>query len=347
MRFLSGVAVALVIGACGGHVSAGATDASTDGVPPDTTPPSNVTRTFALRQIFLGDTTRDGTPRSDAWKAYGLDLDGKTTAASSTGVCARAPGAPSNYQVDGIGGIDNAFGAVIVPLLQSAASLSGLSSAVTDLYQSGTLTLQVSTKGLTESLLQTSVGLTGGLFPSRGYQTSPSDPQFPGFGAATDWPVPIESVTDGASLASGPKVAFGNAGITHGTFVGSGLDLPLRLAFGTFELSLVVHHATLLFARAAKGAASDGTIAGVLDTEEVVAAFKKEGGRIAKSLCGAQFDGLALQIRQAADIMRDLTNVSGTSCNGISIGVGFEAMEIANPTRVTNIPDPVAPDPCF
>jgi hypothetical protein len=62
-------------------------------------------------------------------------------------------------------------------------------------------------------------------------------------------------------------------------------------------------------------------------------------------LCGTAADGLAQTIQQTQDILDDGSNRLGPSCDAISIGIGFNAVQIANPTKV--IPDPVAPpDPC-
>jgi len=41
----------------------------------------------------------------------------------------------------------------------------------------------------------------------------------------------------------------------------------------------------------------------------------------------------------------DGTNVPGQTCNGISVGIGFDAKRIANPTKVV-APPPPPPNPC-
>ncbi len=51
---------------------------------------------------------------------------------------------------------------------------------------------------------------------------------------------------------------------------------------------------------------------------------------------------------QSADIVFQngkITNSANVACNAISIGIGFDAVEIAPPSSVAP-PSPPAPDPC-
>src|SRR5512142_711378 len=126
MRWLAGVALTLL--ACGGTTTdiADGGDASIDakkegGVPtkpppPDSGTPTTVTATYALQTIFLGEADRNGNPSTTAWKDYGFNLDGLQTIKSSTDVCTLQPGAPTMNQADGNNGIDNAWGATLLPI---------------------------------------------------------------------------------------------------------------------------------------------------------------------------------------------------------------------------------------
>jgi hypothetical protein len=53
------------------------------------------------------------------WQRIGFNLDGACTTASSTNPCALASDAQSATQVDGAGGIDNSFGAIVCPVLDA------------------------------------------------------------------------------------------------------------------------------------------------------------------------------------------------------------------------------------
>jgi hypothetical protein len=90
-----------------------------------------------------------------------------------------------------------------------------------------------------------------------------------------------------------------------------------------------------------------GIIAGVLDTDEAIAAARYLADRLSTSLCNpAAFELFAGDpITEAQDILDDGTNASGVPCNAISIGIGFTAKLVANPTQVAVDPTPL-PDPC-
>lgn len=310
------------------------------------------TKTFAISKLYLGEASRTGAASDTAWKNFGYNLDGKTTAGTSTDVCTRAKGAPSSNQADGTGGIDNSFGAVIMPLIKSAASLTEPSKTITDTIQKGSFTIQVTIKGLSDDAKQTATGLKGDLFASGAYQgDSPTAVPFPGFGAGAaniDWPVRAELLNDGNTIASGSKVNFQDAYVVNGTFVNGsgGATITLSLAFQGVALDLSLKKAIMTFDHTAPGAMTNGTLAGIIDTEELITGLKKVAGRISTTLCVSQFDGIAQQIRQASDIMSDGTNAAGKDCNGISIGLGFDGELVKNPTKVAKDTGTTPPDPC-
>lgn len=345
------------LAACGGATTAdvkdaavgdvSAPDAKLEASSPDASPPPSDTSTFAIQKIYLGEAARTGAPSNVAWKKFGYNLDGKVTVPSSTDVCTRALGAPSSNQNDGDLGIDNAFGASILPIIQSAASISDPSATASAQFQTGKGTYQISIKGLGADPNQTATGLSGGVFLSLDYRgDSVVAVPFPGFGPTTDWPVRVEGLANGLTIAGGPKLAFGKADVSNGTFAGSGLDFPVSISFGGLGVTLLIHHAIVTFDHTSPGTAANGTIAGVLDTEEFILELKKAAGLISPVLCGSQFDGIAQQMRQASDIMLDLSNVAGFSCNAISVGLGFDATLVANPTKIAKAPVPAPPNPC-
>lgn len=76
-----------------------------------------------------------------------------------------------------------------------------------------------------------------------------------------------------------------------------------------------------------------------------VPALQAAAAVINSAYCGAVFTGVEQQFEQAPDILKDGTNVSGAPCDGISIGLGFTAALVANPTQV-GVEPPPQPDPC-
>lgn len=299
-------------------------------------------RTFALQQLLLGGTDRNGGPSDSAWKAYGYDLDGKITTAKSTDVCTLADGAQKSAQVDGNQGIDNAFGETILPIITSVSPTAetDINKSITD----GSFTIMLDIQGLTDDPQQNNTGLSGQIFA--GGQYDPNK-MAPAFDLNTDWPVRPELLKDMKTIAGGSTVQFdpANTYVTAGQFV-TQADLKLSLSVGGIALDLQIHKAIISFQHSDAHTANTGTIAGIIDTEELISGLKKVAGRLQKSLCeGSAFDQIAQEIRQASDILTDGTNVAGQPCTGISVGLGFVAKEIKHPTKVADLAAP-SPDPC-
>src|SRR5262249_41524928 len=90
----------------------------------------------------------------------------------------------------------------------------------------------------------------------------------------------------------------------------------------------------------------DGTIAGVITTEELLTGVGAIAGRLDKGLCqGTTLESIKQALRQASDMMADGTHDPSADCNGISVGLGFTGKQVKNPTRTAPPAEP-APDPC-
>jgi hypothetical protein len=329
----------LGVTACSSSSSSGTTS-SVGGPPAKPAAPattSTTEHTYALNALFLGDTDRAGNPSTTAWKKFGYNIDGKVSDKTSTDVCTPAAGAGKEAQVDGDNGIDNAFGSRIVPIIQTFSH--DISKQLTDSIQKGSFTIMLDTVGLTDDPAQTNTALTGQLFAG-GKLDNPT------FTLSDKWPVRPELLNDGKTVASGSKVKFTDAFIVGGQWVnGVGTDVKLSLAFGGVALDINIHKATIVFNHAGADA-TNGTIAGVIDTAELINGLRSVAGRISDSLCsGSAFDSIAQQITQASDILTDGTNAGGTPCTAISIGIGFTAKEISPPTTVADLGTP-SPDKC-
>lgn len=304
------------------------------GLPPfpesGTTPTQNV-YTFAVHEFFFGDTERDtDTLSGSASKSFGYNLDAKVTLASSADVCTLFP---YGAQIDGNNGIDNGFGATL--LSNVSPEQGSASSEVTRAIQAGHWTLQIQVAGLSDDPLQTSTGLSVRVFSSRDYNSG----NVPAFDESTQWPVLSTSLTDSASITSGAIATFPSAYVVAGTFVSgtTSASLPMSLFHQGVELDLVLHDPIITFVHASHSDVVDGTIAGVLDVQELTATMRAVASHVSPSLCGSAFDGIARQYQAAADILKDGTNRGGVPCDGISVGFGFNAKLIANPTEVTEV----------
>lgn len=332
-------------------------------------PPSGPTTTkttphnYALHKLYMGDTDRENPPvtNPDAWKSFGYDLDGKITTAASTDVCTLVQGASKQVQIDGNGGIDNSFGANIMPIIGTLDSTA--SQTVNQQIEQGGFTVMTYVVGFDDTGAKTTAsGLTGALLAGGSYPAA-HDGGAPSWDMNTHWPIRPELLncfpaggTDSCSASTDPIMAadvkFGSAFQTNGTFVnGTPSLLSLSLTFSGNTITLNVHSAIVSFDPQSPGSVTNGTIAGVINTEELIAGLKQIAGHISTSLCsGSAFQSIASQIEQTSDIVvsgDSVSNAAGTTCNGISVGLGFEATEIALPTGADIAPmTPAGPDPC-
>ncbi len=352
--------VGLCMGASGVAATQGCSSSSTttpagDGgttgtsiTPPQPTGPATTVTTehnFALSKLYLGDTDRAGVSSQTAWKAFGYNIDSKISTKDSTDVCGLASGASKSTQTDGNGGIDNSFGENILPIILTTAGQDA-AKKINDSITAGHFTIMIDATGLDDANpKQTATGLKGFLNAGGNFDQTAGGMKAPTFTTADDWAVRPELLTSATDPKSS-KIKFPSAYVVDGVFVnGSPGDLTLNLAIGGVALDLTITQAVITCAHTA-GSCGNGTIAGVINTEDLITKLKKVAGRISTSLCqGSAFESIAQQIRQASDIMADGTNASGKSCDGISIGLGFDSKEIGLPKTVGTLAPP-SDDPC-
>ncbi|WP_146652812.1 hypothetical protein [Labilithrix luteola] len=276
------------------------------------------TRTFAVSQLFLGDTDRNGTTDPSAWKKFGYNIDGLTTAKTSTDVCTRQGGATADKQEDGDDGRDDGFHTVmtfingIVPKASSTISKS--------IADDGAFTIIFDLKGLNDDAHQTATGLSGNLLIGADLAKKPD------FGPSLDWPYHAD-----------PTVAISDAYINNGTFVNGtgGSTVKLSIAVQGQNLTLNINHAIITFDHSSPDELTNGTIAGVLATEELVTGITNIASSLTDQLCsGSMLETVLQTIRQASDILQDGSNHAGIPCDGIAIGLGFNAHRIGPPKTV-------------
>lgn len=295
-------------------------------------------RVFAVDSISLGDADRNGTRSTDAWKTYGYNLDGLITNATDQAtlarVCKRVQGATAQVHQDGEAGTDNAFGKEVLKLL--AAFAPSVSKTVTDTIRNGDFTIMLSLVGLSDDPAQTNTGLSGALLVGGRFGADPNVK--PTFTTADDWP-----------YVRGSEVPVPGAYINKGVFVNGkgGATVKLGLAITGQMLNLEIHDAIISFRHApSTRSLEEGTIAGVIDTEELVGSISQIAARLTTDLCrGPTIEGIRSSIRQTSDMLSDGTQDPAKTCNGISVGIGFTAKQVGRPTKEAP-PTPAPPDPC-
>ncbi len=287
---------------------------------------------FAARTVYLGETDRAGVPTAQAWKNYGRNIDGITTVVgTNNGECKLAAGAPAANATDGIDGIDNSWGRNVLGFLL------GLMPTPTK-----TANAVLEAGGRTPLLVFEAAPKATGVAPFA--LVTAESTIAPKWDGSDSRPIAEASTTSGK-----PKSTFASGMTTAGVLTSGDASAPfiLSISFGNgAALDLPVRLARVSMTLAPDGkTATNGTLSGLIDTEEMVASFEKIAGMVSTQLCGGStLDTIKQTIRQASDILVDGTQDPTKSCNAISIGIGFDAVSVA----VGPVAGPVAPpkDPC-
>lgn len=284
---------------------------------------------FGTSKIHIGTKTRSGEESNTAWADYGYDLDGMVTGNDFSDHCKPNGGTPESVFPDGSDGIDNAFGKVILPLIKTAAQSStpDLQASINDGIANGTFNLIVGVNDL---------GSSADYDPLSAFLIAGKQ------GNGTVWksvPELLESATDPFDS----KVKFADSYLAGNTWVSGKGTVTLSLSIAGFDLALDIRSAVLTMdVNGDRTAASNGIISGVLDTEALVTQLRSVVGAFDPSLCeGSAVEGILDQIRKASDIMKDGSQDPSATCNGISIGLGFDAVAVT----VDGVGDPAEPQP--
>jgi len=278
-----------------------------------------------VTHIYWGSRTFDGVESAGAWKSFGYDIDHQTTTTSFGNHCKpRSGAAAASVFPDGDFGIDNAFGKLLVPVLKTALSSRG------DLEEASNETISAGQRTLLFDLPTLGTGsnydpVAGAYFGGRN-QTG------------EDWQKAPSSFNGDT-----PKLQFPAAYVREDTWVSGIAEGDLDISFGG---AFVIHLHHVVVTGPLDGAREQivhGMISGVLDTEEFASTIGEYLGAIDVSFCGVAGSGVMNQMRQASDIMNDGTQ-SQSTCNGISIGLGFDAVAVTAVGLAP--PDPTPVDPC-
>ncbi|MBI3205186.1 MAG: hypothetical protein HYZ29_26845 [Myxococcales bacterium] len=352
LRHLALITVGLVgsisAAACGGDSSGdestGSTDPKKDGARP---PPvgsggpaaGSGDVVIAMNKLILGDVGFDGQENAQAWKKIGYNLDGLISTKNGSNHCAPQKGATkSSVQTDGDDGIDNSFGSNLIKVIGTLAP--NPSSEISSALEQGDFTIMLRMEKIEDKPELT--GIKTSLYGGAKFdaliadcKATPTDPNCsaPKFDGTDQWPILPELLTNPTDVDSA-KVVFPSSYVTGGKWVsGSEGDLDLSLSIQGYSLALKITKAVITADISGVGGtpkATQGIIAGIIPTEQLIAELKKIAGSLSKEMCeGSTFETIAQSIRGASDIMADGTNGdSSKTCDGISIGLGFEGLAV-------------------
>lgn len=292
---------------------------------------------LAVDKLFLGETTREGKDDTNAWKKIGFNLDGKISTATSTNLCKPVGSATaSSVYPDGDQGIDNAFGKIIVPIIKTLSS--NPSTEVSNSIAEGDFTLILSIEGLGADASYNP--LTSRLYVGSSMGMAPT------WDGNDAWPVAPEFLEDPTDIKSS-KVIFDHSYVVDNTWVsGSKATLNLNISVQGYNLTLPISNAVIAMDLSAdhKGA-TNGTIAGILPTEQLISELQKIVGALDPTLCsGSAVEGILNQIRQSSDILMDGSQDPSKTCDGISLGIGFTGKQV----QLGDVAEAAAPseNPC-
>jgi hypothetical protein len=272
---------------------------------------------LAATELFFGE------GNSGEWKTVGVNIDGLVSTAASKDLCKPNADADTGTPYpDGEQGIDNSFGKNLLPTI-----LSLYPNWVNDINNG----IQ---KGFFTSMLEMEcLPPTGDVakFTTKLYGGTPL-PMAPLFDGTDKWPVAPELLGNPLDPQSS-TVVFGNSSVVgqmfdsgkNGTFI---LTVPLKTMTDSTSIKLTLYASQMTMTLADdRKSALKGMISGVLNTEQFVAEIKKVGALL--DLCGDPlFDNLITLVRQSSDILTDGTQDPTKTCDGISMGLGFEMKEV-------------------
>lgn len=310
---------------------------------PNRAPTGSDTVVLAIDRLFLGDTNPDGTPNTaNGWRNYGYDLDDRVSTGTSTDLCRPRNGAsPSNVYPDGSGGRDNSFGKNILPIFLGLSS--DFSARVNDAIAMGTLSPVIVALPQLDGAADINP-IAARLYQGAAMETAPR------WDGTDMWPVVPELLTDPTNIESS-RLALPTSYVAGNVWVSAPMPAPITLPIPLGDSSFLQLPITItrpiitMRLNADRTAATEGMIAGILDTAALVDAVRRSAGAFDPSLCsGATIDSLVAQLEQASDILADGTQDPTRQCDGISIGLGFTARRIQlGPIAPATEPPP---DPC-
>jgi hypothetical protein len=306
-------------------------DALVDGSGP-MLPPVTPTGNFALWKVYLGDQGFDDVASPTAWQAFADDIDGKSSDGTSADDCTPTGPASNPAGVDGPGGIDNAFGKILVPLINGFTGVN-FGDQLNSNIAAGEATLLVRTDLLTNG--------GAGTHPVSLYTTTKfvGMPAFDGSDVFEIDQASLSSASIDDAIEKDPSAKLTGDVLTlapsapvviSSSYAGVTFGFPIRKPRLTLQLD------------ANRGRVVAGKITGVLNTDEFIAQLRLVVGAINTSYCsGFAWNGIVSQIQAAQDILDDGTNSGGTACNAISVGMGFKAVAAAYGPNPKSVPAPV------
>ena len=275
-----------------------------------------------VKKIFLGKEA------ADVFKqAYAIDGLKFSNPEDAMHCKLQAGGKKKDVVLDGPKGEDNSFGKNIVPIILGLAP--DAEETINDSIAGGSFSVLVRVEKLGTGANYSP--LVAELFAAAGKRDAMGNEVAPTSWKDYEWE-PYPEVLDGDKTGMGDAlhstVKFPTSYVVDNLWVsGAKGTVALNLSLSGQTLKLTINQAVVTHKYSADhSTASTGIISGVLDTEELTTGIKSIAGKISASLCeGTTIDNVLMQIKGASDIGKDGKQDAAKTCDGISIGLGFEA----------------------
>jgi hypothetical protein len=284
--------------------------------------------TFAVTKLYIGDTDPDGTPDvTNGWTHFGYNIDGVTPSNLAAFCTPLFNASPSQVHAEGINGIENAFGHNILPILLSINA-----------QLSTTINQDIATGGFTLLFSLDKLGTGASYNPvASHYATAGNLGTTPLFDGTDQWPV-----------VQGTTVNFPQAYLVNDTWVsGPPTTIGISLPVLGFVLPLHLNHAVLTMnLDATHQTVKGGIVSGVAPTADFQNQLAMIAGLVDPTFCsGPVIQSILQQIGQASDILQDGTQDPTKSCDGISVGLGFDAVvdQLGPTVAPVTTPNPCGP----
>jgi hypothetical protein len=270
------------------------------------------TTVLAVNQLFFGEGD------NGQWKQFGFNIDGLVSTAQSTNLCQPAAGAtPAEVYPDGNNGIDNSFGANLLPEILSLDPtwVSDINNGI----QAGTFTvlLELDCLPAKGDVSQFTTKLFGGTALG----------MTPKWDGTDKWPVEPDLLNNPTDPESS-SIVFPGCSLTDSNFYSGKnvtfvLTVPVMTAMMSTSIKLTLYAAQMTMTLSADHkTASAGMIGGVLNTQELLGQVEKIA--VLLNLCTSSvLPELITTVEQASDILADGTQDPTQTCDGISMGLGF------------------------
>lgn len=289
---------------------------------------------LAIEQVFVGDTDRDELLSDAAWREFGFDLDGWNSN-SQLGFHCKPIGdtKKSDIREDGARGIDNAWGADVVNGILSTL-VANPTEKLRNQREAGQSSWLLRLAALGSS--PSAAGLSGQWSLAEGSRDAQGNLLLPTEDDSYAW-----HSWDGSTVASSEGYL-----VDQQIVMRFASPIPIYLDFGSLKMRFPLQRAVLALEAPGPAQQRNGTLAGVIATEDLVASALEVAPLLDLRACDSSWPalvGILDSLRGASDILLDGTQDPARDCNAISFGVGL----VARPRQLgASVPPPVIPSVC-